>query len=717
MTRLLKNFIISASIILTSIPAQGCLWTSPERWYMFEFDNPTFSEHFSAENLNFWSNYCHTEQPLYWVNIPDLKKAAEEKHDVHMLEYLSELEKYTAIAGELTRDSWDYPTADELAKRRSSLQSILATCREHIAGPEATRWLLLEMRVNMLLGRYTDNIALWDKRGKNAPDGYVKEMMRNIYANALLNTGRKVEAWNIYSTQNDTQSLLWSVRKFTNLAGIKSLYRQYPDAPVQAYLLRQYINSIQDIVDIHYDYMHRQAEYDENRDGNYVDSEVKSYWEGVIGDAYARIDRNYLAELRGFVAFADTVAHEGKTPDPCMWESAAALCAYFTGDYQKAKTLITAAMDMHGTPEIRKMARRIRMLIACSADDVNSPEFKRYITTELAWLDADIANTKSRVADNARDRILNLGLTKNYEATGQKELAALTALARDYSSANKDFVITIMTSEIYPESSTEIIGLFNSLENPGTDPIKRYAASKIVLPDDFKNDITGTKLLQEGKWSEALPYLRNVSLPYLEKQAIAFYAARRDFKIPAWNGFQSVGDNNYEETQKPQSLAGNAKIDFCNYMLELDSLAGNASGVEKDRIDLQRAEALYQASRLGQCWYLSQYGYSHYEPKTVKNDELAGLAIGLLRDCSKSADPTVRASALFGLVYSAPDQWLTTDYDWNGSEYVSNRTVHRNSHQYGILRELTDLMNTNPAARQPQIVRCDVIRTFQNSRH
>ncbi len=714
--RLLKSFIINAACLLLALPAAACAWTAPERWYMFEADAQTFQDHFADENLKFWNSYCKPQRPFHWLYIPDFLKAAEEKHDAAMVTYLTALEKYQEIAGEVNRDSWDYPTATELANRRASIRQLLATCRKHQTGPLAERWLLLEMRANMLLGNYAENLALWQTSGEKQPAGYLKEMLRNIYANALLNSGKKVEAWNIYAEQNDAQSLIWSARKYTNLAGLKELYAKYPGSPITTYLLRRYVNSIQDVVDIHYDYLHQQAVDAEARSEESLNSEIQSYWEEQVGDAYARIDKDYREEVQGFVQFAEMVAHDGKTPDPCAWGSAAAICAYFIGDYPRAQRLATEAMGMKGSEDVRKMARRIGMLIACSTNDINSPKFKKYMADELRWLDSDIAATKSRAAANARDRILNLGLAKNYEAKGNKRLASLIALTRDRVQADSAYALPTMTSDIYPGTSDDIKDLFATVKDPGKDPLKVYAASHLEFPDDFKNDILGTKLLQEGKWSEAIPYLEKVSMPYLDQQPIAFYAARRDYTIPAWYGFQRVGDNDYEATSRPQHLAKNTKVEFCKHMLSLEAKAAGASRAEKERLDLRRAAALYQASRFGQCWYLSQYGSSQYEPRPIKDDELAGRAIALLNDAARSADPKVRAAALFGLSYTAPDQWLTTGYDWDGSEYKAINTVHRDSRQYAILRDLTNLMDASPAANLPEISRCDVIISFRNHR-
>lgn len=709
--KILKKCIISL-LLVNALPAFACAWIAPERWYMYSFDSPEFGDYFRNENSKYWSAYCKSENPQYWFTISQMKEAAGKKNDAAMTEYLNALEKYMNVAEELSFDRWSYPTAEQLAHDRITLQDILSECRRHKAGRLADRWLLLEMRANMTSGAYAENVALWESRGVKAAEGYVKEMMRNVYANALLNTGKKVDAWNIYAKQNDNKSLLWSARKYTNLAGIKELYRMYPGAPVHKYLLERYVNTVQDVVDMYYDDLHQKIQNAEDSAyGTDLNKAYSYYWEDISGKAYARIDKDYMKEIREFIAFSDSVAKVDATVNPCMWETASALCSYFLNDFQTAKKKIDCAMTMSGDSETKTMARSIRMLIATSSEEISSTAFKTFMTLELTWLDREIEKSKSNSLMNARDRILNLGLARNYEGRGNSELARLMAFCRDYMRAGSCYVTTAMIQNLYPNSSGDIAKFFVTIDNPGNDPLARYVASHVVLTDDFKNDILGTKYLQEGKWEEALPYLKRVSMNYLNNQPIAFYAARRNYKIPAWNGFQTVGDNNYEETQKPVSLKSNVKADFCNYMLQLAEEAKTASASRKERIMFEEATALYQASRFGQCWYIAQYGFSQHETLPVTADELAGKAIARLRQCEKSGDANVRASALFALVYTAPDEWITEEWDWeNGRTKI---TVNRNSDQFVTLNKLNSLLRSTPEVQLPEISRCDVLKQWR----
>lgn len=685
---------------------------------MFEFDTPTFNEYYDGENSKFWNKYCDTDEEFFWFNSEEAKEAAKKKNDISMIDYLNALDNYLTNCHSFSLDSWNYPTEEEIAERERVMKHIIDVSRTHTSGPLADRWLLLEMRANMMLKHYEDNIHLWEKSGSYAPEGYVKEMMRNIYANALLNTGKKVQAWNIYAAQNDNQSLLWSVRKYTNLAGIRQLYQLYPDAPIHKHLLKQYVNTLQEALDYYYDAQHEAMEMTEEDGIETLNADFNEHFESIFGKAYGKIEEDYLKEIKEFAEFSDSVAHEGISSDPGMWEAASALCSYYLGEYAKARAAIDRAVDMSSSIDTKDMARRIRMLIAASSDDIQSPQFKEWMASELNWLDQRIAETGSVHLRNARDRILNLGLARNYEIKNDLNMARLIGVLRDYVKSNGEYMTSTMIEDIFPWKSEDIKYFFDDINSPGTDALVSYAASQINLSEDFKNDLLGTKLLQECKWEEALPYLEKVSKSYLDKQPIAFYAARRDYTIPAWNGHQTVGDSNYEEMEKPQHLDRNVKVDFCKDMIRLSAAADAANLADKDKINLEMAEALFQASRLGQCWYISQYGRSVYEEDPVIDTELAGLAIGLLKQCALSSDPRVKAEALFGLVYASPDKWMTDNLIWDSVKKKYERRIDPipTSVQYSALDRLNSLLEKNSWAMSPAMSRCDVLKQWRKNK-
>lgn len=712
--RLLRIFTVSL-LAWRSLTAGACLWEAPERWYMYTFGGPTFADYIAGENRRFWTAYCAPEEAQWWPSVSDYRESAERKNDSRMAAYLKALEEYSTVVALYDNDSWDYPTAAELAERRQRMDALRRECMAHSDDGTATadRWTLLAMRANMLLGDYAANVRLWETRGAGAQAGYVKERMRNVYANALLHTDRKIEAWNIYAAQNDRQSLVWSVRKYTNLAGIKALYAAHPDAPVHKYLLQKYVNNLQEVVDYYTDLEHLSAS---GADGAPYMETLADRWEANVGKAYPHIGEDYRKEIEDFVAFADNVAREGKTQAPCMWQTAAALCSYFIGAYTEARERIGRAMAMAGDREVKDMARRVRMLIATASDDIMTAEFRSFMATELQWLNAQIQGDADYELIHARNRILNLGLTKGYEQRRDMATAYMMRVYRDLADVPGEYAASTLINDIFPLKADDMKRFFDTLESPGADPLLRYVASQITLPADVRNDLLGTKLLQEGRWEEALVYLQQVDMDFLNKQAIAFYAARRDYRIPAWNGHQTAGDGNYEETQKDVALRSNVKVDFCRDMIRLTGAIASAPERRRDALKLEMAVALYQASRLGQCWYISQYGFTREGDRTPADTELAGRAVALLNECARSADARVKAAALFGLVYTAPDQWAETRFLWEDTGSRTTFDVKRASRQYALLRTLHNHLQAHPQANLTEISRCDVLRQWQAHR-
>lgn len=129
-TKTLKTFILGL-LVLNVSQAYSCAWTAPERWHMYNFGAPVFSNYFQDENQKYWKEYCNPEEPFYWASMAAMKEVANAKKDAPMLSYLNALEQYMNVSDELSRDSWDYPTAEQLAKRKQTLGNILSACRQH----------------------------------------------------------------------------------------------------------------------------------------------------------------------------------------------------------------------------------------------------------------------------------------------------------------------------------------------------------------------------------------------------------------------------------------------------------------------------------------------------------------------------------------------------------------------------------------------------------
>lgn len=701
----MRKFLISiTALVFVAASSHACGYDdNSESYYMFSYCDNSFRTNYEAAMNKFWQNYTNEQ---YTPGIEALQKIAIKKNDMAMKIYLEYLKKYDDISTSIMY-SWEYPSAQELAQRKATLRNIVNNAKVNFNGKYGNRWALLFMRANMLLDDHQANINFFTTKTKQYPNDCYKDMMRNIYARDLLLTGKKQQAWNIYAEQNDQQSLLWSVRKFTNLAGIMKICNENPNAPVLNYLVQTYVNRIQTTIDAR------------DNDCPYI-----NYANVAWGQAYAPISANQDLEFKNFVAYAKQMAESGKTKVPCMWMSAASLVSYFTGDYREAKTCVDKAMDMKGTEAMKNNARRIRMLVEPSVANVQSAEFKAFMANELRWLDAEVKKVNDGDEAYARARIVKHTLAEQYKRRGDASMHLALCAVTDFNDYDNysdwyrgRFNYSSPSFNMMDEmTAQDVEKYFKMLDNTGGDPLKTYLSERLSSRYDsnFRNDLIGTKLIAENRPADALPYLQKVDHKYLEAQAIAYYASQRNYKKPYWDGFQSCDASMYDDEGNlaKVSLKRNEKVEFCKDIISLLNKYGAADMDSRRHLAYTLATYYYQASYKGQCWFLTHYGQSVNDEQKPNEANFPEMARKYLAEAASSHDANLRMSALFGQVAIAPDKWVTYDYDDN---YDLVAHVQRNSQQYQALKKLDDYTH-EVGFEKDFISNCDVIEQFRNQR-
>lgn len=259
------------------------------------------------ERINkFWQEYSNGKCNTYRSFEPSVRDIAKEKGDNDMLEYMDALDKYIEICDEL-KERWSYPTPEQLAERTSALQQMLAKCKAYKGTRLKQQYALLMMRTQMLLGKHNENTRYWTDTASKIKPGVYRDMMENIYANALLNTGRRQDACDIYAGQGDWRSIKWMMRKHRNLAGIKALYAERPNSPTLLYLVEDFVNNVQETQDAQ----------NSPKNEDLFDLGFNEEWIEEIGRKVI-----YTDEAKQFITFAQNVLAEGKTQCPCMWQTA-----------------------------------------------------------------------------------------------------------------------------------------------------------------------------------------------------------------------------------------------------------------------------------------------------------------------------------------------------------------------------------------------------------
>jgi len=668
-------------------------------WYMFSmYPHYGGSPAYEKQIENFWKEYEGVNAEYYYFYRSGMLEIAKKKGDQEMVTYLEKLNRYLDISDQV-RETWSYPTEQQLAERRRTLTSLASSADTYRGTRLKAQYQLLAMRANMVMGRYDVNKTLWETRAKNMPASAWRDKMYNIYANALLHTGQRKQAWNIYAEQGDILSLRWSVRKFRDIAGIQSIVNEDPNAPVLRYLVQNFVNDAQETLD-----------WGENADDEYM----KETGNRVV--VKQEVDR--------FFQLADRIISQQQSREPALWRAATAMLHHLQGDYNKAYAEADAAMKMAGTDRMHDNARCIRLL-AAAAGAVDDNQLNSMLVNELAWLDQQ---KKAQVEDdcyysNARDRILTQELHRRYKRNGQENMALAMIAMYDASpdryyyegGQNEDKVSPANWSTdlfwaldtMTVEQIESYVGFIN--KQPAND-FERYVHNHIYRNPEYFYDIIGTRLLGQGRFTQAIPYLEKVSYGFIEKQNISWYMSHRDYTKPAWIVKQNGDD---EDGPGNGHITTNKKLDFCHEIIQLQNLHPLQNGEERLKTAYRLATLYFQASHKGDCWFLGQYGSGTYPLDNDLDEGRADLtlnAINYLEQSSKSTDFNMQQESIYALAYIPTDSWA--EYDW----YNETLTPRPQSRQYAAYAKLDDFARKNGSRVAQYITKCDILKEFRKYR-
>ncbi len=563
------------------------------------------------------------------------------------------------------------------------------------------------MRCNMLLGASQRNITYWTTVGQKLPAGMWRDAMRNIYANALLRSGRTLQACNIYMEQGDYASVRSVMDNYQNMAGIQYIYRADHNAPLLQFLIQSFANRVQDAADA-------------------LDKPVSEY-DDEYGDGMGRKEAKALtAEARRFVTMANGVVSRGESKTPAMWASAAAWIEYLLGDHQAAAAHIQKAMAMEGTQRMHDNTRALKLMISTGSSKLTT-EYRNYVVGELEWLDTKIKEEAAYSSDYVRKRnhytdvrtqVLIGGLSPMFiEAKRGREAMAMEAMTRYYGGTDNDNNYDEGDYVLRQDANT-LITYYRYITRQPIDRLHAYEQSNVYRSNDYFCDVIGTKLIAEGRFDEAEPWLKQVSLDFLSGQNIALYASKRNFTTPAWYEKVKVrdwSDNGPVDTRT--RITSNQKLQFCQYMEQMFKAYDEASSTdEKTYYAYNLAVASYQASVYGDCWYLTHYTKHMADSAHTGELDYAAQAIKYLNECKKSSSKRMQCDAYYALAFIPIDDWCEVIYDYNtGEESIQPK---RQSQRYRAFAYLVNFLAdnihdaNNARSINTKVLKCDVLRQF-----
>lgn len=705
---------ISIMALMLSVEGFACAGMGTHNYYLFSvFNREKMGQSLFTERLDaFWKNYTNGLVDEWRWHDKEIYAYAQQKGDKDMVAYLDELKKYLDISDQM-QETWDYPTKEQLAERKQTLQNMIVKADAHRNGKMGVQWRLLRMRANMVLGKHQDNLTYWHNVASQLSPSVYKDMMQNIYAGALMNTGNRIEACNEFARQGDMLSMKWGMRNYRNIAGIKTIYAENPNMAVLSYLVQDFVNNAQETLD----------SYTKDEKGEMIP--VDDEWMRMVD---ARVASKQ--DVDEFIGFAQKVLKEKKTDSPALWKAAIGELQYLYGHHDEAMKTLDEAVKMAGTKRMKDNARAIRLVASVGSKRFQKSSYQKWVVEEMRWLvtkskeDGGYYNHYREVMD----RLIYTELSPRYEKMGDKNLAnALLALYEN------DSVMWGEQSESMPDNSwnpnysgyyyyelselsaDQLVDYYQWLKTKSKGELEAWAKQAVRMEDNYYLDLIGTRYMSEGKFDKAIDYLKNIPWSFLEGQNISYYMAHRDYSKPRWEGRQRFGKDVVTEGAHLATLSKNPKLDFCKDIVNMEAqLPVARQGVRED-LAYKLATRYFQASVYGDCWYLTDYGWSSYiDTLSTKERLFVDKTIEYLNISKQSTDMQMRLKSLYALAYIPVEPWCDEDYNWQTG--ATTYLPLRDNHQYKALNELDHFLSIHKNISTPNYVsKCDVLKQFRKT--
>lgn len=710
---------------------------SDHNYYMFSvFNRDQTSPAYLYDIANYWQKYAGNTSSVnlsfYRWNKEDILKVAKHKKDAGMLSYLGSLNAYLDACEKLNPNAWNYASKQERLQIQQSLTRLNNTSKIYKGTQLKSQYALLRMRTNMMKGFHQQNITYWNAIASRLPKSPWREAMRNIYARALWKTGKHHQALEIYAEQGDMASIRVLARNYRNLAGIQSIYFKNPNSAMLTYLVQDFVNNCQQTID--------------SRNQNPINKE----WIEEIG---AKVI--YQKEALSFITFANKVIAENKTQNPCLWRSATAMLHYLYGYQQEAWKESTEAITLDGTQRMKDNARAIRLLVSTRNVQVDS-DYPQYLVGEFKWLnemakgessrtkgenpknddftnpDIHYVEVKERVAYRALyNRFKTMAdkakkedrqeAGRNYESMATAMYGMMDAYMRTFYKDQQDeeYISRYLYSSEYAFrldslSAQQLADYYHFITSSHQDAFEQYVCQSLYRNADFFKDMIGTKYLAEGNFGEAARWQKDVSLDFINNQAISFYAEKRSYAVPYWFKHQKVNDSDMWSIQGSYAhLKENPKWKFCQEMNQLIGQYNVArEGESREKLAYELATRYYQASCYGDCWYLTHYGKSVADSARTGEADFAAIAQDYLKISKQSSNLTLRYHSLYALSSIGIDPWFKITYDANWKE---QKLLQPQSAQYQAIMEWSKFCHQHPEIVDQYTTRCDVLKQFEKN--
>ena len=665
----MKRFFTISILAAIAIRSMACMWVDNHNSYLFyACDKDDFKERTHQLTVENWKAYLGLGSDDYFgFDAEEVAAAAREKGDQLMVSYAQQLQRYLDCVDVRQREQyeWNYPTQQERQQMQQTLRQVRTYAQGKLTSRLRSQHALLFMRCNMLLGNNGENVTFYEQTASKFIESVYKEMMLNIYAGALMKTGRGDRAGQIFAEQGDYESLMTQYYKRRSYQAISQEYERDPQSAVLPFLLQDFVNNAQEAAD---------------------------------GDGMGKLFVRTLTqqEVEQMITLCSKAVREQKTQHPVMWQTAKAWMEFLFGKQQMAVADIQKATAMTDEQHLMDNARTINLYINAATQPLTQQN-EEFIVGEMEWLQSVDGRQRSL------DRLVHQALEPKLRQAGRTN----TLLAM-----MKKFGYWEYSAAIDSLSPQQMQAFIDYARQPSQLPLDRHLKQQDLLDASQLADMMGTKHLRLCQWEEALEWLRQVPTTYYENRGYAVYAAKRRYDVEPWITRQWV-DFGLEYSGDTYHLDANPKAAFAQEMQKMEKELKKLKGQKRQQRCYDLAVRYAQASITGDCWFLTHDGKSVYDTDYEERPnevDFHARARDLLREAAQSSDFLLRERALFalGYVYLNEDRWF--DDVWNSRQGVSVRVANKDASQYQAFAALFAHEQQGNASNYVQ--RCDEYQQF-----
>ena len=665
----MKRFFTISILAAIAIRSMACMWVDNHNSYLFyACDKDDFKERTHQLTVENWKAYLGLGSDDYFgFDAEEVAAAAREKGDQLMVSYAQQLQRYLDCVDVRQREQyeWNYPTQQERQQMQQTLRQVRTYAQGKLTSRLRSQHALLFMRCNMLLGNNGENVTFYEQTASKFIESVYKEMMLNIYAGALMKTGRGDRAGQIFAEQGDYESLMTQYYKRRSYQAISQEYERDPQSAVLPFLLQDFVNNAQEAAD---------------------------------GDGMGKLFVRSLTqqEVEQMITLCSKAVREQKTQHPAMWQTAKAWMEFLFGKQQMAVADIQKATAMTDEQHLMDNARTINLYINAATQPLTQQN-EEFIVGEMEWLQSVDGRQRSL------DRLVHQALEPKLRQAGRTN----TLLAM-----MKKFGYWEYSAAIDSLSPQQMQDFIDYARQPSQLPLDRHLKQQDLLDASQLADMMGTKHLRLCQWEEALEWLRQVPTSYYENRGYAVYAAKRRYDVEPWITRQWV-DFGLEYSGDTYHLDANPKAAFAQEMQKMEKELKKLKGQKRQQRCYDLAVRYAQASITGDCWFLTHDGKSVYDTDYEERPnevDFHARARDLLREAAQSSDFQLRERALFalGYVYLNEDRWF--DDVWNSRQGVSVRVANKDASQYQAFATL--FAHEQQGSASSYVQRCDEYQQF-----